>query len=241
MAHPATVVPGNCYFLVGYADRDLLVPLIDTIIYRRIDEDPDGKQRWIFEYPVVEGEAEDEGENEPAPSLLAIPADQLYDVLDFDGLRRVLMELSDFHPHQMPPPRTAVSGLNLEVAAELRRRLNEFADNADHSSVTLSIYGTDDGFSVTRRKARGLEIDWSSHPKLNPGEGARILALFRRLEIRPHKDYLADKGRTRLLAFECPDDVDALLALCVQALTDVYDVREDDRLCYSYLAKSDFA
>ena len=31
MARPETLVAGNCYFLVGFYDPDLLLPMIDTL------------------------------------------------------------------------------------------------------------------------------------------------------------------------------------------------------------------
>ena len=33
MARPETLVPGNCYFSVGYYDSDLLLPMIETLVY----------------------------------------------------------------------------------------------------------------------------------------------------------------------------------------------------------------
>ena len=32
MAHPETLVPGNCYFSVCYYDKDLVLPMIDTLV-----------------------------------------------------------------------------------------------------------------------------------------------------------------------------------------------------------------
>ncbi len=33
MARPETLIPGNCYFSVHFYDNDLLLPMIDTLIY----------------------------------------------------------------------------------------------------------------------------------------------------------------------------------------------------------------
>jgi len=42
MARPETLVPGNCYFSVGFYDNDLVLPMIDTLVYvGQSDDDPD--------------------------------------------------------------------------------------------------------------------------------------------------------------------------------------------------------
>lgn len=33
MARPETLIPGNCYFSVGFYDNDLVLPMIDTLVY----------------------------------------------------------------------------------------------------------------------------------------------------------------------------------------------------------------
>ena len=33
MARPETLIPSNCYFSVQFYDNDLLLPIIDTLMY----------------------------------------------------------------------------------------------------------------------------------------------------------------------------------------------------------------
>ena len=51
MARPETLVPGNCYFSVGFYDREMRLPMIDTLVFVKVDHDADGPRRWIFADP----------------------------------------------------------------------------------------------------------------------------------------------------------------------------------------------
>ncbi len=55
---PTELVVGNCYFSVGYADQDLAVPLIQTLLYVGPEEDPEkGRQMWTFREASCPGHA----------------------------------------------------------------------------------------------------------------------------------------------------------------------------------------
>ena len=41
MARPETLIPGNCYFLVHFYDNDLVLPMIDTLVYIGQETDQD--------------------------------------------------------------------------------------------------------------------------------------------------------------------------------------------------------
>jgi hypothetical protein len=41
MARPEMLVPGNCYFCVGFYDRHMRYPMIETLTYIGQDECPD--------------------------------------------------------------------------------------------------------------------------------------------------------------------------------------------------------
>ncbi|HEX5763998.1 MAG TPA: hypothetical protein VFY27_00385, partial [Woeseiaceae bacterium] len=62
MAHPSSLVAGNCYFLVHYYDRDLLVPNVSTLVFResRVDEET-GHRLWLFDEPTSSAEVSDAG------------------------------------------------------------------------------------------------------------------------------------------------------------------------------------
>lgn len=72
MVRPETLVPGNCYFMVGFHDRELLFPFISTLKYVRCEMDPEHGRSWLFEEPNDPlGGAEDSTDG----SLLAISDD----------------------------------------------------------------------------------------------------------------------------------------------------------------------
>lgn len=60
-----------------------------------------------------------------------------------------------------------------------------------------------------------------------------IVDFFKTKGVDPHVDYLADRGRTRVLNFSVPDDVQALGNLCERIFVDIYGIRWDDILKFS--------
>ena len=231
MARPGDLVPGNCYFTVHYFDDDLLLPSVDTLIYRGVGEYDDGGTVWIFDRP---DSAEADGPGIP----MGFPDEQLYSVLEIDALRTKLAELSTLHP--LSPPTKSDERLGMSDAArdELRLRIREFLDEPECVSVTITILYTDDGLSIGRCPAGGYELDFFAHPKLDD-EDEKILRMFSSRGIDPHVDYLADKGRTRILKFALVDDVDAIVDMCVDLFTEVHRMRANDALRYSSHRKGD--
>lgn len=234
MARPNDLIPGNCYFLVGYHDRDLLIPSVETLIFRRTEEDDNGERIWLFEEPGCSDDSDDGTEPEP---MLAIRDDMLYQVLDFDGLLLTLKEVSEYHPLTAPSPVASPVGINHAVLAELQGNVQKFVDSPELYSVTVTILFRDDGLSLGRRKDGGFEMGFFPHPKLDPAEELKLLKFFEGIGIAPHVDYLADKGRTRILEFSIPSDPAEIIDLCVRVLTEVYEIRDDETLKYSFLQK----
>ena len=52
-------------------------------------------------------------------------------------------------------------------------------------------------------------------------------------------DYFCDRGRTRVLQFQMPQERYSIVELCRRVLTEVYSVRRGDVLDYRPLRKSD--
>ena len=48
MARPETLIPGNCYFSEHFYDNDLVLPMIDTLVYVGQETDQDEGRLWLF-------------------------------------------------------------------------------------------------------------------------------------------------------------------------------------------------
>ena len=235
MARPNDLIPGNCYFLVHYYDNDLTIPSVKTLIFRQIDEDENGERLWLFEEPVSDA-SEEAAESQP---MLAMRDDTLHEVLDFEGLLLTLTEVSDFHPLKIPPAVMSSVGINEAVLTELQENVQKFVDSPELHSVTATILFREDGLSLGRRKEGGFEMGFYPHPKLDPTEELKLLKFFEGTDVVPHVNYLANKGRTRIMEFSIPSDPEEIVDLCVRILTKIYDIRDDETLEYSYLSRDD--
>ena len=51
MASPETLIAGNCCFFVGYYNRQLLFPNVNTLEYLRKDKTEEGHDVWFFKNP----------------------------------------------------------------------------------------------------------------------------------------------------------------------------------------------
>ena len=45
---PNELVAGNCYFRVAYYDNDLLLPIVETLIYVGFKVFPEDGETWLF-------------------------------------------------------------------------------------------------------------------------------------------------------------------------------------------------
>ena len=50
----------------------------------------------------------------------------------------------------------------------------------------------------------------------------------------PATDYLSDAGQTRMLGYSLPADRSQALALCARLLNEVYEMSEEDVLCFDF-------
>jgi hypothetical protein len=224
MARPSELVIGNCYFWPGYYDRDLLVPAVTTLRY--LGEDTSGSERfWRFE-PWEMDPDQDPGE-------IVFTDDQLNSIVNLEGLIARLRELSrvDGVSPRIPvsPPIASDAPALQTLGPEIARLI---ADPAQ-VSVTITIQFTDDGFSIGRDAGGALAATFFTHPLLDPTEEQKVIAFFAASGAKPKVDYLADKGRTRILEFPLPADGTLIERICRDLLIRIYAMRADDVLRYS--------
>jgi hypothetical protein len=235
MAHPQSLVPGNCYFHVGFYDNHLLFPDISTLEYVGEGADEAGVGLWLFREPRSVDDSSDPNGSSAEDSLVGFSAEKLNQVLDFAGLSAVLAEVAVDHPLNPPgtvaaPPRAVCTDFG-----ELLERVATFLDSPNYDSVIMTVQFTDDGLSLGRRRDGGFEMGFFPHPRREPLEESKIRGLFASLGIRPHVDYLSDRGRTRILEFPVPDQRELLTQLCKRVLVEVYDMKEGDTLRFHFL------
>jgi hypothetical protein len=236
MARPETLIPGNCYFSVGYYDSDLLLPIVDTLLYVGQEHDPDQGRLWLFREPQAPGPGDADASTERL-ELIVFTDKQLHEIVDFDGLIRTLGEISANHPLK-PLPQATVEPASAEDFRSVSGAVARFLDDLDYVSLTMTIRFTDDGLSLGRRDG-GYDIHFFAHPRRDPDEDSKILALFASIGVQPLVDYLCDRGRTRVLQFPILRDGDVIAALCKRVLLEVYSMRRGDVLDYDFLRKSD--
>jgi hypothetical protein len=82
MARPETLIVGNCYYLFGFHDKDLLFPCIQTLVYVGVDDDPEGGRYWLFRELPEQTSAANEQE------LIGIEEDNLDEVLELPDLQQ---------------------------------------------------------------------------------------------------------------------------------------------------------
>lgn len=235
MARPETLVPGNCYFRVWYYDKDALLPIIETFVYVREVTHPDtGRRAWLFKEPdgdVPEGE-------EPQPGEYQLVDDaQLGSMLDFDALARRLREIASLHPVH-PLPIVAVEPPTDAEFTPIPGAVDRALDDPECLSVTLTIrYGG--GALSVEREPDSCRISLVTEPRLDPEEDARVFAFFGGLGQTPVTDYLANRGRARILHFRVPPERNAIVGLCRRVFTEVYDIRKGDVIDCHVLTRAD--
>lgn len=227
MARPSELVIGNCYFWLGYFDRDLLVPAVTTLRY--LGTDLAGSERlWRFESWQVEGEeTQDNGE-------MVFTDDQLCRVVDVEGLIAQLRELSRVRPAGAPAPPSRPIAPDAAALGDIGAQIAKLMDGRLDDSVTIIVQFTDDGFSIARNAAGVMSASFFTHPLLDPTEEEKVIAFFQARGVSPQVDYLADKGRTRVLEFPLPADAGAIEGICRRLLIEIYAMRDDDALRYSW-------
>lgn len=224
MARPYELVPGNCYFLLNYYDEDLKVPFIRTYLFERKAEGESDEKLWLFREPTTEEEQQPEGS-----VITAIREDQLYQVLDFDGLVKSLGELVHLHP-LVPLPKSAAGSLEPRSdIPELDGVAEKVLGFEGRRSLTMTIRYTDDGFSIGRSEA-GLYASFFLKVLLEAQLELGIRAVFSALGIAPSQDHLSQDGRVRALTYPLPAEEESLELLAKKLLLDAYRMQQRDGL-----------
>lgn len=237
MARPEELLSGNCYFHVGYLDKKLILPSIQTLVYRYYEKSDEG-ELWIFEEGCVDAPPPEFEDMNDQSELLAFDEDSLCQIIDMHGLFLVLREVAEFHPLHTSETASFAIGINEDVRSSLRQHIDGFLSEGKKDALTITIRFTNDGLSLGRRSEGGFEICFFLHPKIKPEEEPRVRELFHKFGGTPHKDYLADNGRTRILDFAIPEDAEFITELCSKIFTEIYSMRNTDTLKFTYLPSS---
>jgi len=237
MARPETLIPGNCYFSVGFYDNDLVLPMIDTLVYVGQETDQDEGRLWLFKEPGSPSSPEEQHPPSEPAAVIGFSDSQLHEIVDFDGLMQRLREIAGDHPLK-PVAQTVEEPATVEDFDTLSAEVARFLNDAECVSVTMTIRFTDDGLSIGRREG-GYEMGFFAHPRHDSHEASKILTLFSGIGVEPHVDYLCDRGRTRVLKFSIPSEQELIVHLCRRVLGEVYSMRRGDVLDYHPLKRAD--
>ena len=217
MATPKELHPGAVFYTVAYHDDDLLIPWIETLEFVERVADDDGADLWVFRTPGAE-----EGSEGSPPYRTGYREDDLYRILDMEGLCRVISELAQVHAARMKPlDRTPCVFVPDERAFD--SRIREWMAGSVPSLHVRKRYSDDGCFLKRAKSGSGFSLRLFPHPLRNPRENQRIDAWLQRWKLAPSEDYLADLGRTRILGAPLPDDPSAIVGICVSLFTDAYD------------------
>ena len=233
MAHPDTLIPGNCYFNIGYADQNLFIPLINTYIYIEKKQDENGDY-WLFQ-DAHSYFWKDDVESK----YLSVQEDMLSRIVELTELLNNLKELEDLHPIVKDERNITANPIELTASNidQLRDQVQMMLENDEYRSLTTTIKYRDDGFSISKNKDTlkfNFFINWIKHPEREE----LIRTLFTELSITPHTDYLAQHGRARILDYPFPADTSEILRISIRLFTDIYKIKSNETLNY-YLHKKD--
>lgn len=231
---PTELVVGNCYFSVGYQDRDLLVPSIQSFLYVGSEHDEEESRRlWLFREPRLPPTPGQTHEVEDEPAVWAFPDEQLHSILDLAGLIRTLGELAEEHPlHPLPTQPGPASEADL---GDLQTVVGGFLNNPELESVTASICFTDDGASLTRRQDGSVELVLLPHPRRDAHRESPLRAECRAAGLSPAQDYLSSRGRTRVLVYPIAAlSESAIVNLLSRIFLGAYQMRSGDVLRYHF-------
>ena len=202
MARPESLIPGNCYFSVHFYDNDLVLPMIDTLIYVGQEHDEEHQRLWLFKEPESPPPPDEADALSEQSELIGFSDKQLHGILDFDGLIQRLREVAADHP-LTPIAQTTAEPARSEDFASISSEVERFLTESDMVSLTMTVRFTDDGLSLGRDE-NGYCMTFYTHPRHDPEEDPRILSLFAGFGVQPHVNRLFDRGRTRELQFPIP-------------------------------------
>lgn len=85
---------GKCYFRLGYYDRNLSVPFIESYFFLGPDLYPDATGYWFFQsaQEYLDGLPSNDEANCEGHGVIGLSDDDLEDIVDWDGLIEELSE-----------------------------------------------------------------------------------------------------------------------------------------------------
>jgi hypothetical protein len=224
MARTDVLIPGSIFFLVHYFDDDLLIPSIQTLKFIERTTLDDGAPIWLFR-ELSSGD----GAEDPAPPLVGVREAQIYQLLDLDGLVRVVNELRLVNRKPAIPIGPAIAVDDLPGGQGLSEHIKQFCCQPVYGSLHVKLRYTDRGFFV-ERTSRGFAFQFYMLPFREPEESNRLQNLVKNRGLKASVDYLADLGRTRFLKIPAPSDFAEISLISKEVLTDVYRMRIDDEI-----------
>lgn len=229
---PSELVPGNCYFTIGYYDSDLLLPVVQTLRYVGCQLDERDGRQWVF-HDLGQTSVVLDGSDRCRPASLVMPDDQLHGVLDFSVLIERLSEVAVDHPLSQPPPSAGpASGADL---SGLEAHISRFFTESDTVLLTITVEFTNDGLSFSRFSDGTTNLLLSARPRLDPKREAALRAACEAVGLVAAQDYLANRGRSRILVYPIrPESWGEAAKLAARIFLDIYHLRSGDRLKFHW-------
>ena len=175
----------------------------------------------------------DDNDSGGPPSLYGYSDEQLSWILDFPGLVRALGEVAADHPLH-PVERSRPADLHSPGLSGMAAHIERFLDRTEYPYLAITVRFTRDGLSLSRFRGGGLRADFGLDCRIVPEHESRVRTLFKVGGVAPREDYLSNGGRVRLLSFPVGTDLDALVALCLRVLLDVFAIEDSDSLVYTF-------
>lgn len=223
MARTDRFIPGSYYYMVHYLDDDLLIPEVMTLRFTGTASGDEGEPLWLFEPSAQDAET-------PKGTPLGVTESQLHQVLDFSALLAVFQELQGFHPPEMMLGNKLRPEDVLRLHALIPRLGQFFADPKRHAQIGIRY--TDDCIFL-ERTAGAVELHVYTHPLRAPFEDRELTAVLGRRGIPPKTDYLADRGRTRVLQYQLPSNVQQVAEICAELFATAYNITDSDELAFT--------
>lgn len=221
MADPDSLVKGNCYFLVGYVDTDLFIPLVETIIF--IEYVDDGDRFWLFQDAAsfASGDAESD--------VIAITEDKLYSILEVSDLINNLKGLLHLHPiHGNATNREVkLTEENRAAISKQVSRLFKLKDPTEHKTITTNY--RDKGVSIKYNNEH-VEITIYSDCREQPEEEAQIREIFAKAGVSPFVDYLSQHDRVRVLSYSVKKSPAEISNIICDIFLRAYKIRDNERV-----------
>lgn len=204
-------------------------PVIDTLVFVGSEDDEEGVRQWLFEDPprIIRSGSDPDGDR----IFHAFRDEQLSLILDFPGLQRALRDAAPDHvrvetdgEQESKASEPDLAGLLDQVAHFLRSRQYAF--------LAIGIRYTGLGLSLMRRADDGLDLVVFLESRIWPEHESRARAVFESAGLTPREDYLANRGRVRILGGRVPPRADVLAEVCGRFVIEVFEMRSDDTLEY---------